>query len=92
MGFLGCQVRLLDQFKSSESYDDGAANSDFAIITLSEPVGQKTGWLGLQWAAGNEAVNLTTEGMNAQIRRALTFPILTPKFSTHSPLRMPHSL
>lgn len=37
---------------------------DFGLVTLAEPVGQQTGWLGLQAATltNDEAANLTTVG------------------------------
>lgn len=61
------QVRLLDQFRGQTSYTDTAANNDFAVITLAQPVGRATGWLGLAWSnAAAEAVDLTTTGAFAK--------------------------
>ena len=56
-------MRLLNQFKGRPSYDDTAANNDFALVTLASPVGQKAGWLGLEWATGaSNSIDLTAAG------------------------------
>ena len=57
------QIRLLEQFQDQASYTDTAANTDFAVITLAEPVGKKTGWMGLTYStAADEAIDITTAG------------------------------
>ena len=57
------QARLLSAFTSAPSYNDAAANADFALVTLAEPVGDTVGWMGLQYpAVGSETVDLTTTG------------------------------
>jgi hypothetical protein len=57
------QIRLLEQFQGQASYTDTAANTDFAVITLAEPVGKMTGWMGLTYStAADEAVDITTAG------------------------------
>lgn len=56
-------MRLLDQFQSQTLYTDTAANNDFAVITLAQPVGRRTGWLGLAYSnTAQEIVDLTTIG------------------------------
>jgi len=57
------QVRLLGQFQTQPSYTDTAANNDFAVVTLAQPVGRQTGWLGLEFSQAAEVdVDLTTAG------------------------------
>ena len=57
------QVRLLGQFQQATSYTDTAANNDFALVTLAQPVGNRTGWMGLEWSnAASETINITTTG------------------------------
>lgn len=57
------QVRLLGQFQTQPSYTDTAANNDFAVVTLAQPLGRQTGWLGLEFSEAAEMdVDLTTAG------------------------------
>lgn len=56
-------VRLLNTFQSAASYSDSAANSDFAVVTLASPIGNRTGYFGLEWSnEPSESVDLTTAG------------------------------
>jgi len=74
-------VRLLNQFKGAAGYDDTAANNDFALITLSKPVGQKAGWLGLEWANGKKAVDLSTAGYPADKEEGTMWSTTCPRTS-----------
>ena len=56
-------IRLLDAFTSAPSYNDAASNADFALVTLASPVGNTTGWLGLE--VSTNAVDLTTTGVSS---------------------------
>ncbi len=57
------QARLLNTFTSQPSYTDEAANADFALVTLTEPIGNAIGWMGLEYPAdGTQTVDLTTTG------------------------------
>lgn len=58
------QTRVLPSFTKQQSYDEPASQVDFGLVTLAEPVGEQTGWLGLQAATltNDEAANLTTVG------------------------------
>ena len=75
------QIRLLEQFQGQASYTDTAANTDFAVITLAEPVGKKTGWMGLTYStAADEAVDITTAGEP----HAVVLPVLQLDFLNNS--------
>jgi len=57
------QARLLNAFTSQPAYNDAAANADFALVTLAQPVGDAAGWMGFEYPAdGPQTVDLTTAG------------------------------
>ena len=81
------QARLLSTFTSQPSYTDAAANADFALVTLTKPVGDTTGWMGLEYpASGSETVDLTTTGglsRQSLIGRTQKRPADTPCQMSH---------
>jgi hypothetical protein len=57
------QVQLPQLFKDESSYTPNAANNDFALIRLDQPIGRKYGYLGLQESSKTSGtVALTTAG------------------------------
>ena len=72
------QARLLDAFSSAPSYNDAASNADFALVTLASPVGNTTGWLGLE--VRTEVVDLTT---TSEKSTRLDQSVGHQKFQTH---------
>ena len=57
------QARLLNAFTSQPTYNDAAANADFALVTLAQPVGDTAGWMGFEYPAdGAQTVDLATAG------------------------------
>lgn len=54
---------MLNQFQSAQNYSDSAANTDFAVVTLAQPIGNRTGWFGLEYSnLPSEQVDLETAG------------------------------
>ena len=61
---LCAQARLLDTFTSAPNYTYTASNADFSLVTLEQPLGCTTGWMGLEYStAATEVVDLTTTGI-----------------------------
>ena len=60
---LRAQARLLNAFTSQPTYNDAAADADFALVTLAQPVGDAAGWMGFEYPADSpQTVDLTTAG------------------------------
>lgn len=54
---------------------DTAANTDFALVTLAQPVGNRTGWLGLEWNNGaSVTIDLITAGTHSASMRLNVVP------------------
>ena len=85
------QARLLNAFTSQPTYNDAAANADFALVTLAQPVGDTAGWMGFEYPAdGAQTVDLTTAGEHSQICKTCSI-ILQSTGSTLNVGHVPHT-